>query len=119
MAKGKDWTLTDKRLKECLTMLNSQHTVGSIASHFRIHRDTLATKLSESGVDTGALRNAGKLALRAMAFDSIMNIKDSAKRSDSALRYLNQYPIKDEVTTDNDHISDVAIRDSILGELNG
>jgi len=117
MAAGKDWTLTEKRLRECLTMLNSQHTVGSIASHYKIARETLSTKLSEAGVDTAGLRNAGKLALRAMAFESIMNIKDPSKRSESALKYLSQYKIIEDVESSNEDDTAIDIRESILNDL--
>ncbi len=119
MAYGTKFNLTDKRERKAISMLKQQYTVEAIALHFGIHADTLSRKLKDAGINPGTIRNTGKLDMRAMVIDSIYSIKDDSKRSDSALRFLNQYPIQDEDTMTDDTVTktDTEILDNIRKEL--
>ena len=116
MPKGHAWNLTADRLKLSLKMLNKQHTVSSIAIHFGIKHSVFSAKLVECGVDAAAIRNSGRLNMKAMVFTSVMNIKDDAKRADAGLKFLTQYPVDvDDAIVAVDDTED--IKREILNEL--
>lgn len=120
MAYGTKFNLTDKRERKVISMLKQQYTMTAIALHFGIHADTLVGKLKDAGINPGTIRNTGKLDMRAMVIGSIYSIKDDSKRSDAALRFLNQYPIvdEDEAVVD-DKPTDSEILSKIRKELDG
>ena len=96
IGKGTAFNLTEKRLRESLTMLNQQHTTTSIALHFGIDRNTLHDKFKEAGLDVHAIRNKGRLSMKAMLYGTVMAIPDEHKRADAALKFLSQYPADED-----------------------
>ncbi len=110
------WNMTDKRKVKCLSMLGSQHTVGSVAQHFGVCRQTLASELVKCGIDAADVRSSGRLSMRAMLFNTIGNIRDDSKRVAAGLAYLNMYPI-DEDVVDIDIVDVDVITEKILSEM--
>ncbi len=112
------WNMTDKRKVKCLSMLGSQHTVGSVAQHFGVCRQTLASELAEAGIDAADVRNNGRLSMRAMLFNSVSAIRDDSKRVAAGLAYLDRYPIEDTTVVDVEVVK-VDVSKLILAELDG
>jgi len=119
---GHRWTVTKKRRDDIIKMFMEQHTIDTIALHYGITRQTLTRKLKDEGIDSKALRNAGKQSLRQALFNTIMMIPDEDKKVKAGLDYLNRYPIQDDDDTPtlaDDTKSDDAIRLQIISELSG
>jgi transposase-like protein len=98
-------------------MLQQQHTVSTIAQRYGVARTTLSEKLTEAGIDSKAIRNAGKQMLRATLFNTILSIPDEDKRVKAGLQYLERYPIQDDEIDEVNDVSDEQIRLQIIKEL--
>jgi hypothetical protein len=113
MAQGKEFNLTEKRLKELHDLLADQHTLVSIAMKWGIHKNTLSEAVKKAGIDWRRIRNGGKMSMRAMLFGSIMSIEDEAKRIEAGLKYLDRYPIEE----DEGEETQVSISDAVSSLL--
>ena len=111
------FNLTDKRLELIVKALHRGDTVGNVAHSLGIDISTLSSKLTEAGIDSKVLKNGGRLAMRKALFDTVMMIRDDAKRAVAMMAYLDRYPVVEDDVVDD--VIDVDVVALIKAELDG
>ncbi len=91
MPMGTNFNLTDNRKLTILKMLSQQHTIESIALHFKVNPGTIKTKLKQGGINLKDTKLAGISSLRARAYNMIDSIEDPAMSFKAMVTYLKHY----------------------------
>ena len=114
---GHEWNLTEARYKKVISLLEHQYTEMAIALEFKIAVSTLRRKLIDAGIVSADVRNAARVNMRARMLDSIDGIRDPSKKVDAVMKYLDRYPVTEDVEIVD--VVDVIDTESILAKIKG